>query len=380
MSWRRKIVDWLIVPVLDKRNTKIMLSFGNTGYSGFSEITRSPLTDKEKNAIIEQWGGCIPEPKNGFDQHEIYKQLHGFDVNFVPNAYFHPIIAKYLFDDESGRVLSNKNMLWSFLYGIPQPKTIIRNSSGTYFNGQGDIIEYDSALKKVGGFNKNMIIKPTVDSCGGKNVRVVPAEIDSKSLSELLRVYNSDYIIQEKIQQSEEVSKLNTSSLNTIRVNTLYLNNLISVTCMGIRVGKTGSIVDNASSDGVMIGINDDGSLKRYAYDLHGNKYDSFNGVDFSKLIIPNIDKIKALCVECHKRMTQSRMIAWDIALDFNNTPMVVEANVGYRYFYPGIRTVQLCNGPIFGERTKELIDYVRQRQAADKNKKYRISLSLKPR
>ena len=49
------------------------------------------------------------------------------------------------------------------------------------------------------------------------------------------------------------------------------------------------------------------------------------------------------------------RLISWDIALDKNNNPIIIEANLKYGE----IDFHQLNNGPLFGDDTKEILNEV---------------------
>ena len=50
-------------------------------------------------------------------------------------------------------------------------------------------------------------------------------------------------------------------------------------------------------------------------------------------------------------------IVGWDVALDSNDNPLLIEVNIGG----PGILYEQLCTGPIFGERTQEVIEYCKK-------------------
>lgn len=366
MSLRKQIKDSLIsiISYFERRRD---LKIGNRGYKSFSKIERAPLSDLERQIISEKWGKCIPNPKIGYDQFALYKYLHGFDVDFVPNSYFHPYIGKYLLDNQAGKILSNKNMLWSFLHGLPQVGVMIRKFEGRYYDDNFDEISTEKAVKILKEYAGDKIIKQATDSFGGASIKLIKSDLSDEELQEMLSNFSNDFVVQGKVNQSEELSILNPTSLNTLRVNTLFLNGKFSVTTMGLRIGGRGSVVDNASSGGVMAGVNDDGSLKKFAYDLYGHKTDIVNGVQLAPFKVPNVKGVKELCVAAHKRMLQSKMIAWDIAIDVENKPLILEANVGYTGFYPGIRAIQLCSGPVFGNRTQEVIDFVSKRQILDK-------------
>lgn len=309
---------------------------GDSGYNCLKHIERSSLSPKEKENIKEKWSKIIPNPEIGYDQFEIYKSLRQFDVEFIPNAYFHRFIGEYLFNHHYGKIYSDKNMMWNFLHGLPQIPTVVRNISSDYFDSDGNPLDKNEAIKIISDFGEDMIIKPAKESCGGNNVELIKKGCKKNEVDEYLNKFSKDFIIQSKATQSESTKILNPSSLNTIRVNSLFLNNRFSVTSMGIRIGEENSLVDNASSNGIMAGIDENGFLKPIAFDLHGNKYETVRGIKLCEIRIANINKVKELAIEAHKRMPQSKMIAWDIFLDHNDNPHILEANVGYMEFYPG--------------------------------------------
>ena len=49
------------------------------------------------------------------------------------------------------------------------------------------------------------------------------------------------------------------------------------------------------------------------------------------------------------------RSIAWDIAIDENGTPVLIEAN----FCRGGIDSLQVNNGPLYGKDTKKILDEV---------------------
>lgn len=122
---------------------------------------------------------------------------------------------------------------------------------------------------------------------------------------------------------------------------------------MGINESK----VDNASSGGITVGIEENGRLKSCAYNAKGIRFDKHptSGVKFDDFTIPNFEEIKHTVKEQAKNFPHFRLISWDIALDKNNNPIIIEANLKYGE----IDFHQLNNGPLFGDDTKEILNEV---------------------
>lgn len=209
--------------------------------------------------------------------------------------------------------------------------------------------------------DRNLIIKDSKDSSGGKgiskissskaNIDRIKADFDSR---------NGDFVVQECISQSLEMAKFNPSSINTFRITTLYLNGKYSLCNICMRMGREGSTVDNWGSGGIIIGVNTDGSLKDTAYDIRLNKYKSSNGITFKGQVIKEIPSILKEIEIAHKNyFSLCKFIGWDICIDENNEPVLIELNSSQ----PGVIGEQICNGPIFGDRTEEVIEYCRSKK-----------------
>lgn len=122
-------------------------------------------------------------------------------------------------------------------------------------------------------------------------------------------------------------------------------------------MGIGNSKVDNASSGGIVVGIRSDGQLREVAYSAAGQKFDVHptTGILFENYYIPNFDKVKSIVKCLAAKNPHFRLVSWDIAIDENDNPVLIEANLcdGELDFH------QLNNGPIFGEETKEILDEV---------------------
>ena len=54
--------------------------------------------------------------------------------------------------------------------------------------------------------------------------------------------------------------------------------------------------------------------------------------------------------------MPYLRLIGWDFTINDHNEVVFIELNDG-----PGIEIMQLCNGPVFGDYTDEILQEVRE-------------------
>lgn len=165
----------------------------------------------------------------------------------------------------------------------------------------------------------------------------------------------TDLVVQEGLIQSQTLSEINKSSVNTVRLLTLLKQDgTVKIYSAILRMGINGAKVDNASSGGITVGIKEDGRLKTCAYSAVGVRYDSHptSGVKFDNYMIPNYDKVKSLVKEQALYFPHFRLVSWDIAIDGDDRPVIIEANL----HFGEIDFHQLNNGPLFGEDTELIL------------------------
>lgn len=314
------------------------------------------ITEEEKYEIRSIWGGYI----NSFQEYRLFKTYRGFDPRFLSHYLYLPIIARKLNDYRITKLFEDKG-LQDFLVhsNLKSPTVYTRRISGEYYNGSMNQIAEQDAISICLGHT--IIIKDSKDSSGGKSIRKM--SVTRENLSELKREFHSrrnDFVVQECLQQSDEMAKVNPSSINTFRITTLYLNGKYSLLNINLRMGKDGSTVDNWGAGGIMVGVNPDGTLKPFGYDIQLNKYYSSNGVKFHGTVIKEMPYILKEVENAHKNyFSLCKLIGWDICIDGNGTPILIEVNSSQ----PGIIGEQLCNGPIFKDRTQEVVEYCKSKR-----------------
>ena len=218
---------------------------------------------------------------------------------------------------------------------IPTPEVIafIKNN-----------IIYDVNLKKVTlDYLKQYDIFFVKDN-NGECASYVKKFTVKDDLNELLSL-KGEFICQLPVTQDLHLGELNKNAINTIRMVTMRNSfGVVTVLSAVLRVGtsKTGN-VDNWAKGGLSIGIEEDGTLKKYGYykPSYGTKTDVHpdSKIVFEKFKINDYEKIKNLAIKAHEIFYDVQSIGWDIAIS-DEGPTFIEGNDNWE-----ISLLQCCNG-----------------------------------
>lgn len=209
-------------------------------------------------------------------------------------------------------------------------------------------------------YDTEFVIKPSIDSGGGKSVQIGNIingiiYINDKKLSftELSNQYISDFLIQEKLEQHEVLNNVYPYSLNTIRLISLKYHGRIHILSTVTRFGNKGSQIDNQSTGGISCGVDKNGNLNCFSIDKKGNKLEKhpYTGVYFKDICLPNFNNVKQLVFNLHNQISYFNLVSWDIAIDREGNPVLIELNLGDQE----INFHQFNNGPLFNEYTKTI-------------------------
>ena len=281
----------------------------------------------------------------------------GFDSKYIPvDILFTEIIPK-LNVSRFNEAYADKSGYEALFPCISHPINIMKMINGSiYVNGK---IISKEVLRPYLPETGISILKPTLDTSRGNGVRIINWEdIDSQEkLNALLERSGDNFIIQEKIESHEVIKNLNSSSLNTLRIVSYRKDNDVYILSTTLKIGKSGSIVDNGHHGGYFCGVTDDGRLKKYLYTLNPFKRSRFteNGVEIEGIMLPNFDKIKSIVKQCALRLPYARYVGWDIGIRTDGEPVLIEINLRC----PGGNIMQIPNGPLFGDYTDEILEEV---------------------
>lgn len=311
------------------------------------------LSSDQENEYRKYWSDLGVKEKLNLDFINFYYTVsNNFDVRLIPDYLFYLKIDPYYNNPLASKYLEDKNLFDLLFKGVKMPKTVVRKVHGIFMDKDYNIITYDNALSKC-KIGKNLIIKPSIESEGGKGIKFYNTN-DSETNIETILIHDDNFIIQELLSQCSELLDLHKNSINTIRLITFVFHEKVYLLSGIIRIGNNNNRVDNVSSGGFSCGIKDNGQLKKYAYDYYGIKTEKHpQGAIFKDHKIPNYEKCKTIAMKLATRMLgYSKMISWDFAIDESNDPVLIEANL----CYGGLDIHQMSNGPIFGDLTEDVI------------------------
>ncbi len=320
------------------------------------------LSKAEKEELKDKWGRIIKHLSLGYPFYAGIKALNGFNPDYLSTSYYFPRIESILNPTKYKEQLGHKSMTELILgKEFNYPKTLLRSYGGVYLDSNYNPVSDYQAARLIESSESPLIFKPAVETNQGVGIELIKTdqlkEYGSKiETRNIFRKY-PDFVMQFPLSQSSETSLYNPTSLNCMRVTTLNLNGEITVCSRALKCGPKDSVVDNIGSGrrGVIVGIREDGALEEYGFYGNGDKATEHNGVNFKGKRIDHFPDLEAMALRLHAHIPNCHIIGWDLALDANNSPVLIEGNV----VYPGILFEQMCSGPIFGERTEEVVEYL---------------------
>ncbi len=309
------------------------------------------LSKAQKESIKNLWG------VTDYTTHELIYSITGdFDVNYCPQSLFYTKLEFILNNQKLVEAWSDKNYFNKFFGEVKFPVSVVRNISGVFYDKDYNLITKSDAIEILKKYDK-FCIKPSIDSGTGKGVRLVHM---GENIGEIMDKYKSDYVIQEVLEQWQGTKQLNPSSVNIVRICTLFLNGRVSILSSSLRCGAQGKFADNnPTADGkgkFVVGVDSDGCLaEKGYYPCCESIKVAPSGITLKGIVLPNFEKAKELVISIHKKMPFARFVGFDVAFDSDGEPVIMEYNLKA----PGMFKYQLTNGPIFAERTQEVIDTV---------------------
>lgn len=337
--------------VLAKEADKVAINKVKRNYKKLNNKRKLSVSQKQEIQTIYRnlVGHSVP-----YEWHKYFYSRTGlFSPLYMPTSEYKNHIIGRLNIYPLHLAYNDKNMTDVTLPNTHQPKIYLKNMAG-YFYFEGTPVSREEALylcKDLG----DVIIKPSLT---GRGVGVCKVHIeggltdkDGNSLNQLLEEYKTDYLIQRVIQQHSQMARLNPDSINTIRIVSYRSNMEIKIVYTVIRIGRKGMNVDNESAGGISARINMDGTIAKYAYGAPGvdNIEYTDSGVKLEGYRVPSYNKAIELVKQSHMRLPYFNLIGWDIAIEEDGCPVMIELNLN-----PDLS--QSANGPAFGEYTEEIV------------------------
>lgn len=314
------------------------------------------LSRDERSQIDELWGDLRAElGDRKYIWHKFYKGFVGhFNPRYIPSDIYNPIIEYTLNERRYSIFLQHKSMLRNFINRENRIEPIVDLIDGVFYSDELDIISKAKAEQILKQINSPIIVKPSIGSGGGQKVEY----FEQGSIINVDKFIDlGDFSFQKYFKEGDDLNRFNPDTVNTIRMITLNLNGTCSVLSSFLRIGKGGMKIDNLSAGGMLVGVDRYGNLADHALDKNLNRFfQSPSGISFKGVQLSSYKTIEDFALKSHPHFPLAKLIAWDFTIDINGKPIVIEINLdsGEIQFH------QIYNGPLFGERTEEVIKYVK--------------------
>ncbi len=304
--------------------------------------------------------------------HKLYESANGvYHFDYFPENLYSTELEPLLNPTEYCRVFSDKN-LTEAIYGSVEevhfPVTILANCNGCFSDGKGRTLSSGEATDLLQNIGK-CVIKPSVDSGSGKGVMFAEfckgIDINSdKTVESIFSKYKKDFVVQKILKNAKTLFDIYPNSLNTFRVITYIVDGKVCSAPVSLRIGAGDNKVDNIHKGGLVAGVNGDGTLKKYAYQLgYGDSKTRFTahpdtGMVFEKYYVGDVRKMISTAEKLHAVTPQLGIISWDMTFDENDNVVLIEANCREQsVWFPQI--VNEC--PLFGDNTEYMINLIRR-------------------
>lgn len=259
------------------------------------------------------------------------RYIPGYFYRVAVEPFFNPYNESFIYEYKG-----NYEFLFGGIDGVRFPKTIV-SCMNRYYRIGNDVVSKKDVLQICRNIGET-IIKPSKWSGAGRNVSCINIidgvdTITGKSLEEILSYYNNDFVIQERIINSDTMRKLSPNALSTFRVTSYLFNGEVYVCPIGMRMGVNDSVVDNLCAGGIVVGVHDNGVLYEKAHTYSQTGYVSYekhpvSGIAFSNYYIGEVSKLIEAAKSLHSHITSIGIVSWDLTFDDNNEVVMIEANL----------------------------------------------------
>lgn len=340
------------------------------------------LTREQKRAINayykENYGKRIP-----YTYHRLFTAFTGnFDEKYIPEMLYAPCLERFLTDLSFGRVFTNKNTLSIFARGmnVKMPQNIVVCNNGFYYDGYMNKISEEESLTLVNNIGK-VFIKKTTDSCGGNGCFIADFvdgvdRISNMTTTQLLASLGTDFCLQEILVCHESIRKIYPNSVNTFRVISYIMENKVYFCPVIMRMGRGGSVMDNASAGGIFIAVDNDGTLHKTAFTEYGEPFNVHpdTQIVFEGQKIEHLDKIFEVAEKMQLAIPQVRVVNWDFTINQDGEPILIEANMKNGTQAGSIWLPQMAHGKgAFGDNTAKVLQYIRKAKKKPLSKRDRV-------
>ena len=319
------------------------------------EIRR--LSKQEKKQVDLLWRGLVKD----YSTHELYYSVTGtFDPGICSEMLFRTKIELMLNNQQFKRAWADKCYFERIFPELSFPHTFVRNIGGHFYDEKYTLISEEDAIRIIEDHPK-YVAKPSLDNGVGKGVRLI--ETKNTAAKDVLKKYKQDFVLQDVFEQHDVLQRFSPVSVNVMRVMTLMLKDKVHYLSASLRASTSGAFNDNCITDDgmgmIVIGVDDKGYVKDRGFFSCGESTDKLaDGFKFGGVKIPGFELIPALVTNAHEKLGHFGFVSWDVTIDKSGKPVIMEYNIkgmGMLYY-------QYANGPLFQDKTEDIIDLLKSK------------------
>lgn len=314
---------------------------------------RRKLTKAQKKEVQDFYLNLIGKKVPLYCHEYFYSRTGHFTKEYVPNNVYHCELVPKANVHRLQGAFGDKNMC-DFLF--PEEKivhSILKNMNGYYYY-EGRPVSEEEAISLCQNLDR-VIIKPSRESKGYGvqlfSVNNGVTDLNGKTLGQLFKEYDKDFLIQDCVKQHKDMEILNPTSLNTLRILSYRSGMEILIIYSVIRIGRIGQVIDNQCAGGISTSIRKDGKLGKYAFGgyFSDNIEKTDTGVVLEDYQLPSYDKAIELVKRLHLKLPFFNIVGWDVAIQEDGEPILIEFNTN-----PGLSQSAFKSG--MGEYTERII------------------------
>lgn len=317
------------------------------------------LSASERKEILSYWKQYGIQLKNTEFHRFMYEKSGIRDPRFTPPWVADYIVYPYLNDLRLVNAWDDKAYLDLRLPDFPTPQQIVVNIGGYFHDGTLNRLSREEAVRLIRQYDR-VLVKPTIDSGESKGIRFYEAPFDC---DQIFSHFRKNYSVQKIVRQSKTLSLLNESSLNCIRVITLQWDGKVDVLSSFVRIGGSGQVTDISSNQFGCAPVRFDGQVGPVGMSpTYSPIRVSQTGTPLCEITVPHFPDVLEMVKRAHLQYPHFGIIGWDIGIDENDQPVIIESNVRC----PGPYNPQVFFGPLLGEYTDTILKAIKQSKSKD--------------
>jgi hypothetical protein len=282
---------------------------------------------------------------------------HVSDSKYFPEEIFVSDIEPTLNNVPLAKIFEVKNFytLW-FGQQAKFPNVYVNKINNDYFDQNLNKLSSKKLDELVTTIDtRNVVIKPSKDSDGGKNVYIAPK---ISQIKDLLNTF-PNMVLQERVQLDPDYCSIAGGKPVS---NRIYMYRSVSDdkwhfinSVFRMAVGNT---IDNVSGGAIVTLVKENGAMNGFAVDKYGQRLYAHpeTKLPFDQTL-PKYDQLKELARFVCQKIPYVRVVGLDALFDEHQNWRMIEVNL----FSTSIRLAQYHGYPFMGDFTDEVVEYCKK-------------------